>query len=416
MKVNKKIFLSLLAIASVINSKNSFASGYSTNLTSTSGLANSYAGSVTGIHDASDVFFNPSVTTNLSKNQMIASVNYMKLKMDNSGSSGKFSNGAAASGGDSGDIGANIFVPAFYLSSPINDRASLNFAVTSPFGLPTKYDNDWVGRYNATESSIKTVNLNPSVAYKISEQFSIGAGLVAQYYKSTFTKEIYTGGSDDATSRVSGSDWGYGYNLGANYKLNDQLKLGIGYRSKIDYKLSGKSSVQDLGLYSNFIAKTSTPESLTAGFAYKPVQDIELAYDVTWTKWSRLKRLSVNAYQNSNLSGVEQFNWHDSLLHSVGANFTVSDKTIIRTGMAYEKSAITNANREPRIPGSDAIWTTVGFNQKIGNGWSFDGTYLHQFYRVSKVNINNSSATTTSLSAKYKTSVDVISVALKKDF
>ncbi len=414
MKLNHKHLFSALAIL-VATTSQSFAAGYSTDSTSASGLGNAYAGSVTGVHDVSDMFFNPSVTAGLDKNQFIAAMTYIKLNVDSNGAAGKFSFGSAAGGGDSRNAGSNNFIPAFYLATPINDKTTFNLAVTSPFGLSTKYDSTWAGRYQAVESSISTVNFNPSVSYKLSDKLSVGAGVVAQYYQATLTKSVFTG-SNDATGKLSGSDWGYGYNLGSSYKFNDQLKVGVGYRSKIDYNLSGTTKVADLGMYSDFNAKTATPESLTAGVAYKLNQKVELAYDTTWTRWSRLKSLVVNAHQNSNLNDTTTFNWHDSFLHSVGANFTINDKTLIRVGTAYEKDAVTDANRGPRVPGGDRVWTTLGFNQKLANGWAVDGAYSHQFYRAANMNISNSSTTVPSLSAKYRTKVDVFSIALKKDF
>lgn len=414
MRINRKLFISALAFLLASNSQ-SFAAGYSTDSTSTSGLGNAYAGSVTGVHDISDVFFNPSVTAGLDKSQFIAAMTYIKLDIDSDGSAGTFSGGGSVSGGDSRNAGSNNFIPALYLATPINDKATFNLAITSPFGLSTKYDSTWAGRYRAVESEISTVNFNPSLSYKLSDKLSVGAGVVAQYYQATLTKAVFTGGSD-AMSKLSGSDWGYGYNLGANYKFNDKLKVGIGYRSKIDYNISGTAKVPALSLYSDFNTKTATPESLTAGVAYKLNPKVELAYDVTWTRWSRLKSFIVNAHQNSSLSQTTNFNWRDSFLNSVGANFTVSDKTLIRAGLAYEKDAVTDANRGPIVPGGDRIWTTLGFNQKFGSGWSVDGAYSHQFYRAAKMNITDSSTTVPSLSTKYKTSVDVFSIALKKDF
>jgi long-chain fatty acid transport protein len=413
MKINQKLITFALVIL-LANISNSFAAGYSTNSTSTSGFGNSYAGSVTGIHDISDIFFNPSVTTDLKSSQFIASVSYLRLTIDPDKVGGKFSGGSNISGNDA-SASTNNFIPAFYLATPINKKATFNLAITSPFGLATKYDGQWAGRYRAVESSISTLNINPSFAYKLSDKFSIGAGIMAQYYQASLTKSVYTGGND-AVGKLNGSDWGYGYNLGLSYKFNDKLKFGVGYRSKIDYKLSGNTRVSDLGLYSDFTAKTSTPESLTVGTAYKLNKAIELAYDTTWTRWSRLKSLVVNAHQNSNLNDTATFNWHDSFLHSIGANFTVSEKTLIRTGLAYEKDAITNANREPRIPSGDRIWTSLGFNYKFSKDWAVDGAYVHQFFRATKMNIADSTATVNSLQAKYKNRVDVLSVAIKKDF
>ena len=414
MRINHKLFVSILAFLLASNSQ-SFAAGYSTDSTSTSGLGNAYAGSVTGAHDVSDMFFNPSVTAGLEKSQFIAAMTYIKLDVDSDGAAGTFSGGGSVSGGDSRNAGSNNFIPALYLATPINDKTTFNLAITSPFGLSTKYDSTWAGRYQAIESEISTVNFNPSLSYKLSDKLSVGAGVVAQYYQATLTKAVFTGGND-AAGKLSGSDWGYGYNLGANYKFNDKLKVGIGYRSKIDYNISGTTKVPALSLYSDFNTKTATPESLTAGVAYKLNPKVELAYDVTWTRWSRLKSFVVTAHQNSSLNQTTNFNWHDSFLNSVGANFTVNDKTLIRAGLAYEKDAVTDANRGPIVPGGDRIWTTLGFNQKIGNGWAVDGAYSHQFYRAAKMNITDSSTTVPSLSAKYKTSVDVFSIALKKDF
>ena len=104
MRINHKLFVSILAFLLASNSQ-SFAAGYSTDSTSTSGLGNAYAGSVTGAHDVSDMFFNPSVTAGLEKSQFIAAMTYIKLDVDSDGAAGTFSGGGSVSGGDSRKIG-----------------------------------------------------------------------------------------------------------------------------------------------------------------------------------------------------------------------------------------------------------------------------------------------------------------------
>ncbi len=260
---------------------------------------------------------------------------YIKLNVDSDGATGTFSGGGSVSGGDSRNAGSNNFIPALYLATPINDKTTFNLAITSPFGLSTKYDSTWAGRYRAIESEISTVNFNPSLSYKLSDKLSVGAGVVAQYYQATLTKAVFTGGND-AAGKLSGSDWGYGYNLGANYKFNDKLKVGIGYRSKIDYNISGTTKVPALSLYSDFNTKTATPESLTAGVAYKLNPKVELAYDVTWTRWSRIKSFVVTAHQNSSLNQTTNFNWHDSLLLIHQLQFQVYQQNIKQALMCFQ--------------------------------------------------------------------------------
>jgi len=414
MKLNQKYF-SIVLIFLSLNSHQSFAAGYSTNLTSTSGLGNIYAGSVTGIHDVSDMFFNPAITSGLKHKEFIASVSYVDIKIDPDNVSGRFSNGTQATGTEVKNAGTNKLVPALYLATPINDKIAFGLSITSPFGLSTKYDKNWIGRYHAVESSITTYNINPSLSYKINEKLSVGAGVQAQYLEALLTKAVRTSGAD-AIGRLHGSDWGYGYNFGVSYQANDQLKLAIGYRSKIDYKIICVTQVADLGLYSDFHAETTTPESATIGAAFKLNKKIELAYDGTWTRWSRLQSIVANAHQDSRLNYKADFNWHDSFLHSFGANFTLNDTWLIRSGIAYEKDATSNSTREPRVPTGDRVSVGLGFNYKITKGLSVDTAYVHQFYKNAKVNITDSTTTVNSLEARYKTKVNVFSVALKKEF
>ncbi|NBV07326.1 MAG: transporter [Proteobacteria bacterium] len=408
MKLNRKLILSSLAFLAVSNTQ-SFAAGYSSELTSTSGLANSYAGSVTGIHDVSDMFFNPATLADVKDGEFILSASYLSLGVNPQGASNQ---SGSSSGSEVNNAGSSSYVPALYVAKRINDDATLGLAVTSPFGLSTKYSDNWQGSDRAIASSIKTININPSVAYKLNDKLSLGAGFQAQYYEASLTSST----ASTYYTKLHGSDWGYGYNLGAKYNVNDKLKFGIGYRSKIDQNIDGRLSVAGRG-YSGAQAKTTTPESLTIGTAYKVNPIVELAYDLTWTRWSRLKSLSVYPTQNKNLAATTNFNWHDSFLHSVGANFTLNDKWLLRTGVAYEKEAVTDSSREPRVPASDKVWTSIGFNYKFTKTFSIDATYLHQFYRNAVSNLNTgSNGYPQSLNVHYKTKVDVISLALKKEF
>lgn len=414
MKKTQKIAI-LASVLSVASASQGFAAGYSSNLYSTSGLGNSYAGSATATHDASDLFFNPAASANFDKGQAIISASYLNLKIDPDATSAN-SNGTKVNGRDMSDSGENAVVPALYLSAPINDRASFGFALTMPFGLSTSYKDSWVGRYEALDSQISTLNFNPSISYKISDKLSIGGGVQVQKYSATLTSAYNLGNGNDGLTKLEGSDWGYGYNLGTTYKLNDKTKFGLAYRSKIEHKISGTARLENAGssnMSSYFNAKTATPESVTLGASHQLDEKLNVAYDLTWTRWSRLRHLSVNA-ANNNLSGSEEFNWNDSVMHSIGANYKTSEKTLLRAGLAYEKDAVNNRNRTASVPNGNKYWASVGFNYKLSNGFSVDGAYMHQFFQKSTSNIDDREGNT--FKTKYKTSVDVISLALKKEF
>lgn len=409
MKLNKKLIA--ISLACVISSGKSFAGGYATGLTSTAGLANSYAGSVTGIHDASDMFFNPATLTSVKNWEMVMSANYKNFTANPQGAS----NASGVSRGNNiKDAGVNSFVSAHYFTKRLNEDSVLGLAITTPFGAYSRYDQTWQGFDRANKTSIDSKNINPSLAYQLTDKLSLGAGLQAQYLNVTFTGMTSTGGGNYTPNDMHASSWAFGYNLGAKYQVNDKLKLGAGYRSKIAHRLTGTAQVQGVA-YSDIDANVTTPESFTAGAAYKYAKDVELAYDVTWTRWSRINSSTITASQsstlNSSLQRPRSQQWNNSIMHSVGANFMLNDKWLLRTGAAYEKET----NTSIRIPTADKYWVSFGFNYKISKTFALDGAYMHQFYKNGRVNYSQTS-TADSFVSNYNISVDVFSLGFRKTF
>lgn len=400
-------------IGLILSIDNASAAGYSSDLYSASALGNVYSGAVNGAHDISNIFHNPALGVKF-KREMVISASYINLDIDNDNASGAFSGGAQVTGSDEGDAGVDGIIPSFYITSPINDKTSINLSVNVPFGLATKYDKEWVGRYRAIESEIMNLNINPSISYKVNDKLALGAGLQIGYLKTSLTQMFYTGGND-AFAKMHGSDFGYGYNLGLNYKIKENLNFGLAYRSKIDYKITGNADVKDFALSSNFNAKTTTPESVTFGLAYNPKERIELLYDSTWMRWSRLKKLSAIA-DNSALNNQINFNFRDSWIHSLGLNYQLNEEIKLRTGFAYEKDAVNNSAREPRIPTGNRIWAAFGLNYKILDNSFVDLSYVRQFYQRERINLSDSTTQINSLSATTKTYVNVFSLGFRQQF
>ena len=103
----------------------------------------------------------------------------------------------------------------------------------APFGLKTEYDSTWKGRTQAIKSELKTININPSIAWKASESLSLGAGVSFQYAEATLTN--FAGAPGVAT--VEGDDTGWGFNLGALWQLSEAMRIGFAYRSVADQSL-----------------------------------------------------------------------------------------------------------------------------------------------------------------------------------
>lgn len=425
--ITTSITTSLLAILFFGFSKFSYAAGFATDLHSASALGTSYAGSVSGANDISDSFFNPATISSTKEKEVLLSMSYINFKIDDDNTNATYnSNNSQVSGIRNDKQTVNAFIPASYIASRINDKTTFGFSITSPFGLSTAYNSNWVGRYYAIDSKIESVNFNPMISYEINQKLSLGFGLQAQYIKAILTNAVDVGGlflsnpgSNDGFAKAKGDDWGFGFNGGLKYQFNDQITFGIGYRSAIKNKITGdiKLSSNAIGNQtSSFNAKLTTPETLTAGFSYKLNDKIMLLHDTSWTRWSRVKTLNINATQNSNLSNSTNLNFQDSFRYSFGAHFQKNEKLKFKIGAAYEDGSVEDDSRNPRMPISDKIWTSAGFGYKINDNVTIDTTYLHEFYNKNKVNLKASGSNTTNLEANYKNKVDVIAISMKIDF
>ena len=175
---------------------------------SASGLGNAYAGQAASAQDASTVFFNPAGMTLLPDTQMAVSGHLIQPSLKFSGT---FS--APVGGGQGGDAGGVAFVPNLYFVHPLARDIHLGVGINAPFGLKTDYDAGWVGRFQALKSEIKTINVKPSIAWKISDQLSLGAGLDIQRIEATLSNNI-SPSAPGSLMTVKGDDYGWGYNLG----------------------------------------------------------------------------------------------------------------------------------------------------------------------------------------------------------
>lgn len=453
----------LLAGFLLVGSTHSFASGFALIEQSASGMGNAFAGGSAIASDASTIYFNPAGMTRVPQ-QFVGAIHYIKPKARFQGNasgaltqsfdpSGALTGlGGPISGGNGGNASEDGIVPNLYYVHPINNTITMGLGINVPYGLSTKYDNDWKGRYHAIESEVKTVNINPSLAYKVNQQFSLGLGISAQYIDAKLTQSVDQGslcvgqqlqggappptaiagcnavglaqmngnGSSDAFAKVTGDDWSFGFNLGLLYEFSAATRVGMAYRSKIKQKLTGNAHFRNAhpaftskGLFVRTNAKADIDLPRTASFsAYHDVNDRwAIMADYTWTEWSSFDELRVR-YSSNQPDSVTKENWDSSSRVSAGLSYKPNSSWILRTGVAWDESPIPdNEHRTPRIPGEDRTWLSIGAGYKLNQSLAFDVGYSHLF--VNSPSINVDSQTAGSLSGRYEDAkVDIFSAQL----
>ena len=381
------------------------AAGFALIEQNASGLGNAYAGAAAVAADASTVYFNPAGMTLLADRQVVLAGHLVKLKAEFSGSVTP-----AVGGGTGGDAGGLAFLPNAYYAQRITPDLHVGVGLNAPFGLKTEYDADWMGRYQAIESEVKTVNINPSIAYRLSETVSLGAGINLQRIEATLTNRIPVLGQP--LVKIEGDDTGWGYNLGVLWQMMPATRVGLAYRSEIDYTLEGTSSTSDPVapmLNGPVTAEVTLPDSASLSVLHRLGPRWDLLADVTWTGWSDFDDLPIRGTVNK--TTVE--NWDDILRYSLGVTWRQSERLSLRAGVAYDEAPVSDAYRTPRIPDGARTWLAFGGQWRVSAASIVDFGYAHLF--VNDPGLSNSDNGTT-LTGEYDSAVDILSAQLTVNF
>lgn len=385
------------------------AAGFALIEQNASGLGNAYAGAAAVAEDASTIFFNPAGMTRLPGRQIVVVGHLIKPQAEFSGTVSP-----AIGGGTGGDAGSWSFVPNGYFAYRLTPKVHLGVGLNSPFGLKTEYGPGWMGRYQAIKSEVKTVNLNPSIAYKLSDTLSLGAGLNIQRIEAVLTSLQPLGAPPAPTPLVTikGDDYGWGYNLGALWQATPATRIGLSYRSEVAYTLEGTSSTSNpsvTSLNGPVTADITLPASASLSLFHTLSSQWDLLADVTWTGWSSFDRLPIQGTVNK----TTPENWQDILRYSLGATWHMSDKLSLRGGLAYDEAPVSDRYRTPRIPDGARTWVALGGQYRLSGRGAMDFGYAHLFVNSPELQSTDNGTT---LNGQYDSQVDILSVQYTHSF
>lgn len=413
-----KVRVLLVAFLVVLMASTSgFAAGFALIEQSVKGLGNSFAGGAAIAEDASTIFFNPAGMARLEGFQATAGLNYIAPSAKFTPNSANTTTplalgGGSGTGGNGGEGGEPALVPNFYFTAEAGSNCNYGISFNTPFGLATKFDEDWVGRFHGIESDLMTININPSASYKLNNNFSIGLGFSAQYLDATLSQESVLGPGVSSFTEMTGDSWGYGYNFGALYAFNDDTRIGASYRSSVFHSLKGDMSIRLTGTSVPVTAKIKLPASAQMSVFHRINNKFDVMADVMWTEWSVFEDLTVNTPSGQN---VTEENWKNNRRYSVGATFHPVDALALRAGVAYDETPIPDETRTPRIPGADRTWLSLGAGYAM-DGWNFDFAYAHLFVADGDINLVDTTGTRGNLSGSFDNSVDIISIEASLKF
>lgn len=352
------------------------ASGFQLMEQSASGLGVAFAGMAAAGQDASTVFWNPAAMSLLPGVQGAAVLSYIAPHTEFKDDGTSYPGSSVL--GDGGSDGApNAWVPALYATWMLTPDWSVGLAVNAPFGLATEWDTSWAGQFFAVKSEIETLNINPVVSFKVNEMVTLGAGLSYQQIKAELTK-AYAPFAGSPILKVDGDDWELGWNLGALIDFQQGTRLGITYRSTIDYTLSGDLSLSGSKLAA-VNADVKLPDTFSIGLSHQFTPETRVLADWTWTGWDSIQDLPiVHATFGVPIENT-QLNFENSWRAGLGVEHQLNPSWLLRAGVAYDNTPVQDEYRTPRLPDEDRTWLALGvrYQPEQNAAWWVDVGYSY---------------------------------------
>lgn len=427
--------------------QSTWATGFYINQQSVRGLGRVDAGNTAGADELGTIFFNPAGLTQIwSKSDpkapkasfgvhLIIPRSDQKDRGSAVATPGTLGNFVGVGGGNGHDPTDPTPVPNLYAALPLlNGRAAVGVGVNIPFGLAARFSDEWFGRYDAIEASLRTINLSIVGAYRFDSGLSLGAGFDVQYARTSLINAIPNplapGGPSSATDarvRSTGHDYTAGFNVGLLYSFNDHDRVGLHYRSGMKHRIEGTSDFTGLtGPLAGFNGlvdvdtKLKLPAIVSAGFRAKLTDKVVLLGDVKWFNWSAFREIRIR-FADGRPDGVRPTRYRDTYAVALGAEYLATPKWTLRGGVQYDRTPTVDGFRDTTVPDSNRIWLGLGTTYRAKH-WSFDFAFNHVFFEDTRIALtrsffdNTPLATTVRINSDVRTVTNTLSVDFKYAF
>lgn len=411
-----KKLLTFTALGTILLAGNAMAAGFHLREQSAAAQGNAFAGATAGAENNSYAYFNAAGLTRQKGTQMNLGATYIVPRAE----AGNIEDASGNRGQDINNIVHAAWAPNGTISHQVDDKLTVGVALNVPFGMITKYDQEWVGGDHGITSKVITATTTPMAAYKLTDKLSVGAGLPIQYVKARLTNTAMKGAVDTA---LKGDTVDVGYQLSALYEMDENTRFGINYRSEINHKLKGDiSASQPLPLLNqNISAKLDTPAMLSVG-AYHQINE-KWAVMAEWQRvfWSSFKSLDIMGRDTmskpgSYLISSTKENWRDTDFFALGASYQIDNQWKLRMGVAYDQTAVKKEHRTPRIPDSDRFWYSAGLSYQYSENLSFDMAYTYIQAKDASIDTSLNGNNGRNVTADYSNSVKLWGLSLNYKF
>lgn len=361
-------------VLSVVTSGLVLASGYKIPEQSVSSMA--LAAAYTANADGADAsYYNPAAMSFMSDKSFISGgLSYIHLP------AAKFSSNAGATYSGKSET-EDILVPNLHFVSKAYGDFRWGVSLTAPGGLSKRWESAYQ-KASAQEFTLKILELNPTLAYKVSDNFSVGVGARMIYTQGVVKSDAADTGTP-LSRDMEGDDISFGYNIALHYKPTSDINLAATYRSNVSLKPEGDATLGFMGSYNTYGASVEIPLPAALVLAASKTWGdftVELNYERTY--WSKYKDLDFNYDQD--IGGLAPYfddpkakDWKDTDAFRIGVTYKVNDKLTTMAGFAIDETPAPLETLGFELPDSDSKIYSLGVKYKMSDALTIGAAFLY---------------------------------------
>lgn len=271
-------------------------------------------------------------------------------------------------------------IPSFYFAKRLTSNISAGLGLDSPFGLETDWPTSTFPLLSTGQhprlSQLKMLNIAPSIAYRITPDTSISAGI--NYYhlaRLAFNTDKLT---------ITGNGEGYGYNLAGLHKIGP-VSIGLAYRSTVENDIRGSHSFSGIETPAKLELDLPWTAQIGANWAINDHWSVE--FDIDRTGWNRFNKLAINKANGGGNLITSTNTWQNANAYRLGGTYRSGNTTTWRAGYTYDETGQPDATFNPRLADSDRHLFSIGFERNMGD-WKLQGGYMHVRFKDRTISAN----------------------------
>ncbi len=281
-----------------------------------------------------------------------------------------------------------VFYSYSFDSMPI----ALGLGVYSPYGLSARWDQDTGFRTVATQGSINYYTINPTIAWQVFTNFSLGAGLRVNYSQVDLRQGLVWPTQPFDEFKFKGDDWAIGYDLGLIWKIHEKVSIGLAFKSTTSFDLQGHTEFYNnvpfppgIGVVPAFPEQRVNahtdfefPMNAVFGLSYRPTTNWNFEFNADYTDWSVLGTLTVqqaNAFAPLIAQNIPLvMNWKPSWYYEFGATRYLGNGWSLSAGYIFNENSVPDATYNPLVADLDRHFFSLGAGYKYKT-LNFDAAY-----------------------------------------